>query len=251
MTVETRVNQHELSINAQDSVLEILDSLREAEAPALARRTGHHGNTTLYVTDALTRIGSADLAPHNPDGPDVLEPADQPRQLEQLGYLTLHDLIDDTSTGSYLDEGRRLTAIRVLRPFHCVEVHYRWRHALIGPADEWTILARSGVIWPGLYVHGVVGDFATRDVGLVYAGPVDLDTDAMIYGILEEFSVHRCHARCDRCGADWYADSGDWTFHAHRAHGDFDYATARRHHQNTVMCPEPLCLSGRVSFTVG
>ncbi|MBE3206695.1 MULTISPECIES: hypothetical protein [Parafrankia] len=191
------------------------------------------------------------MAPETVDGPAHLDDADGLRGLEKLGYLTVHDLAYETSSASYLDEGRSLTAIRVLRPFHTVGVVYRWRRALIGPADEWDIVTQPGVIWPGVYVHGAVGDYRSRDVGLVYAGPPELDTDALIYAIREDSDVFTCHAVCDRCGADWYAHDGSWIFRAIRAHADFDYSDARRHDGTTVMCPEPLCVAGRVGFVVG
>ncbi len=258
MNVETRVAYHELSVDAQDTVTEILNSVRIADAPALAsvlrltdRPGGYDADTSLYVADALTKIGWEDVAPGTVDGPAHLDNAEGLRELEKLGYLTVHDLAYETSGSSYLDEGRSLTAIRVLRPFHTVGVVYRWRRALIGPADQWDIVTRPGMVWPGVYVHGAVGDYRSRDVGLVYAGPPELDTDALIYTIREDSDVFTCHAVCDRCGADWYADGGSWIFRANRGHVDFDFGDARRHDGNTVMCPEPLCVSGRVGFTVG
>ncbi|ONH25187.1 hypothetical protein [Pseudofrankia asymbiotica] len=258
MDVETRVDRHELSVDAQDTVTKILSSVRVADAPALAtvlqmirQPGGHDPDTSLFVADALTKIDHGDVSPADADGPVCLAIADGMRELERLGYLTVHDLADETSSASYLDEGRSLTAIRVLRPFHTVGVVYRWRRALLGPPDSWDIVTRPGVIWPGVYVRGAVGDYRLRDVGLVYAGPPELDTDALIYAIRDESDVFTCHAVCDSCGADWYADDGSWIFRANRAHADFDYNDARRHDGTTVMCPEPLCVSGRVSFTVG
>ena len=258
MDVATRVDRHELSVDAQDTVTEILNSVKVADAPALAtvlrmtnRPGGYDGDTSLYVADALTKIGREDVAPGTVDGPAYLDDADGFRELEKLGYLTVHDLAYETASASYLDEGRSLTAIRVRQPFHTVGVVYRWRRALIGPADEWDIVTRPGVVWPGVYVHGAVGDYRSRDVGLVYAGPPERDTDALIYAIRDESDVFTCHAVCDRCGADWYAADGSWIFRANRAYADFDYSDARRHDGTTVMCPEPLCVDGRVSFTVG
>ncbi|MEX5635568.1 hypothetical protein [Parafrankia sp. FMc2] len=258
MDVETHVGYHELSVDAQDTVTEILNRFRVADAPALAnvlrmtnRPGGYDGDTGLYIADALTKIDREDVAPETVDGPAYLDDTDGLRELEKLGYLTVHDLAYETSSASYLDEGRSLTAIRVVRPFHTAGVVYRWRRALTGPADEWDIVTRPGVVWPGVYVHGAVGDYRSRDVGLVYAGPPELDTDTLIYAIREDSDVFTCHAVCDRCGADWYAADGSWTFRANRAHTDFDFDDARRHHGTTVMCPEPLCVDGRVSFTVG
>jgi len=119
------------------------------------------------------------------------------------------------------------------------------------PADARDIVSRSEVIWPGVYVHGTVGDYQRRHVGVVYAGPTDLDTDALIDAIRTESDVCTCHASCDTCDADWYAHDGSRTFDANRAHTSFDFDSARRPNRNTVVCPEPLCVSGRAGFTVG
>ena len=263
MDVATRVDRHTLSVDARDTVTEILNSVRVADAPALTsvlrltRQSGAYDtDTSLFVADALTKIGHEDVSPADADGPVCLAVADGMRELEKLGYLTVHDLADETSTGRYLDEGRILTAIRVHRAFHTVEVvyrwrRYRWRRPLIGQADGWDIVNDPGVVWPGMYVHGTVGDYRSRDVGVVYAGPPNLDTDALIYAIRDESDVSTCHAVCDTCGADWYAHDGSWTFRADRAHADFAFGDARRHDGATVPCPEPLRVAGRVAFTVG
>ena len=87
--------------------------------------------------------------------------------------------------------------------------------------------------------------------GFVRLGGPDLDTEWLFYAIADGSNVSRCHAVCDSCGADWYADGGSWRFTANHARGDLDFRDARRVADNTIMCPEPLCLTGRVSFTVG
>ncbi|WP_322750980.1 MULTISPECIES: hypothetical protein [unclassified Frankia] len=259
MDVPTCLASGSISVDATDTVRAILDSVREADAPALAtilRRAARPGSvdtaTSVYVADAFTKIRRGDVGPRSVDGPDCLEETDTLRELEKLGYLEFDDLAYETSDDTYLDEGRALTALRVLRPFCVVTVVYRWTRGQLGPADQWDIVNHSGVVWPGTYVQGTVGDFRQRDVGVVYAGPLDgVDTDALRYAIREGSDVYTCHAVCDSCDSDWYAADGSWAFRRNTAAHDFDFDDARRITNGTIMCPEPLSLSGRVGFTVG
>lgn len=259
MDVRTLVDSGSICVDATDTVRAVLDSLAVADAPALEKilhqnpgRGSFDTATDFYVADAFTKVCHADVGPNSIDGPESLDETDPVRELEKLGYLEVDDLVYETSDNTYLDEGRSVTALRVLRPFDVVTVVYRWTRGQLGPADQWDVVNHSGVVWPGVYLLGAVGDYQQRDVGVVYAGPVDgFDVDGMRYAVREESDVSTCHAVCGRCGSDWYADDGSWLFGRHTATRDFDFGVARRVADDTVMCPEPLCLSGRVAFTVG
>jgi hypothetical protein len=138
MNVQARVEPDALDVDARDTVDEILGSLRVADAAALATVLDvppfwrRDRDATLYVADALTKIAETDVAPHNEDGPLDLPDTGMLAALEDHGYLTVDDLASETSTNSYLDAGRSITAIRVTRPFHLVGVVYRWRDRWIG-----------------------------------------------------------------------------------------------------------------------
>nr|MDT0665565.1 hypothetical protein [Micromonospora sp. DSM 115978] len=112
MDVPTRADRHDLSVDAQETVRQALDSVREADAPALSAvlrtTSGADADTSTYVADALTKIGHEDVAPRNLDGPDEIGDNVVLRELEKLDYLTLHDLAYESSGASYLDEGRSL-----------------------------------------------------------------------------------------------------------------------------------------------
>jgi len=132
MEVEACVDRQTLSIDPRATVEAILRRVREADAPAPARALPAAGprdtgdtDSILYVADGLAKIGTAEAAP-GVSSPDALADRDLPRELEKLRFLTVHDLAYETSSESYLDEGRGLTALRVARPFHTTGAVYRW-----------------------------------------------------------------------------------------------------------------------------
>ncbi|MGF7237596.1 MAG: hypothetical protein ACQSGP_21925 [Frankia sp.] len=206
--------------------------------------------TCFRVTGPLAKLARRDVAPDRDDGSDRVGNGDAVADLTMLGYVECRDLLDEISTASYLDEGRCLTVVRVLRAFSVCTVHYHWTGCSRGPADQWEIVGRTGIVWPGTYLRGQVGDYYLRDVGVVYAGPLDLDTDPLAAAVHAATNVFTCHAVCDGCHADWYGKDGSSRFHADHASADFDFADGRRIHNNTIQCPEPLCVTGRVRFTI-
>jgi hypothetical protein len=257
--IDMAVEPGSLTVDAYDTIRALLTQLRDddRDGGTLARVLhlfppfrDPDGATGFRVTGPLAKVTRRDVAPGRDDGPDRVEVGDTLTDLTKLGYVECRDLLDEASAVSYLDQGRYLTAVRVLRAFYVTTVHYHWTGRHLGRADQWDVVGRTGIVWPGTYLLGQVGDYHLRDVGLVYAGPLNLDTDALALAWHDTMNVFTCHAVCDNCHADWYGQDGSWRFHAHRATADLDFGDAARIQNNTIRCPEPRCATGRVRFTL-
>ncbi|MCE7007085.1 hypothetical protein LWC34_30285 [Kibdelosporangium philippinense] len=213
-----------------------------------------------YAVSPYVRAGLPDFRPDLPERPDMPDVEDRSvagvlDKLQAAGYVTTRTMLRETSSQSYLSDGRTVTAVQVLRPFALVGVEYQWSreadsrairygHAY---ADRWEITDRSYIVPAGWYLVGEIGDYTAELVGV--AG-MDGDTDGWVFE-LEGFDASQCAAGCQSCGARWMAYGGSWHFDADDCDADawdFDDADDIDDTSNTVACPA--CGIGRVGFDI-
>lgn len=259
--LETSVSRYSLTVDASDTITVMVDN---ADNPwgrrlydALTFATGAN---SAYAVAPYASVSLDDVRPDAPDRPDMPDVGDRsvPRVLNKLqaaGYLTASTVVYETSSETYLSDGRFVTAVQVLRPFALVGVEYRFSreansraiqhgHAY---ADQWDITDRSYIVPAGWYLVGEVGDHVTDLVGV--AG-MDDDPDGRVFE-LEGFGAAHCAAGCQSCDARWMAYADSWHFAADDCDADawdFEDADDFDETTNTVACPA--CGIGRVGFDI-
>ncbi|MGO1053249.1 hypothetical protein [Crossiella sp. CA198] len=224
-----------------------------------------------YAVTPYTPVPMADLRPDVPpraDRPDIAacDAAGVLHALARTGLAEVRTVWSEPYTDAYLNTGRRLLAVHVLRPFVVLGVRY-WhsREALdhlarTGHAysDQWELTERSHIVPAGWYLVGLVGDLFFTLVG---AAAMNVDPDehpdvvAERLGLraldTEGFGAEHCQAECAACGSRWGAGSGSWLF---RPEGDttargWDFDTLGEVSDNgTVPCPH--CKTGQVGFCI-
>jgi hypothetical protein len=266
--MDVSVERYSLTICARDTVNSLLDCADHGRGArlddALSSACEYRG-TAAYAVTPFMRVERDHF---RPDAEDVWpsvggrDEADVLHNLAKAGVVELDTVWRDTDGDSYLDEGRIITAVRVLRPFAVVQVAYRWDPGSIRYyADHWEITGRTRVVGMGTYVVGEIGDFrmsyvgaASIDSARVNERGTDLDTLTCWAVEQQDFDASHCEAGCDDCGARWSAECGSWHFRPHDFDGPaevaaFDYDDAEDHDMNdTIACPH--CHTGRAGFMV-
>ncbi|MFD2414810.1 hypothetical protein [Amycolatopsis pigmentata] len=259
MTIlEASVSRFSLTVDARDTITLMVDN---ADNP-WGRRLHDALDFALCAESACVvtpyeRVGMEDFRPDAPTRHDVADRfvADVLDKLQAEGYTTARTVFHETSSETYLSDGRTVTAVQVHRPFALVGVEYqfsreahsravRYGHAY---ADRWEITGRSYIVPAGWYLVGEIGDYTSELVGV--AG-MDGDPDGVVFE-LEGFDASECAAGCQACGARWLAYADSWHFEpddCDTAPWDFDDADGIDETTNTVACPA--CRIGRVGFMI-
>jgi hypothetical protein len=262
--LEASVSRYSLEADVSDTIATLVDSaenpwgrrLRDALEFAMYAETA-------YVVAPYAGLGLDDFRPGIADRPDMPDVADRSvcgvlDKLRNEGYVNLRTVLHETSSNSYLSDGRIITAVEVLRPFALVAVQYRFSreanrrvvtdgHAY---ADRWQFGDRSYIVPAGWYMVAETGDYVTRLDGVIGMDAMSDDTVCWLDS-LEGFSASHCAAGCQDCGARWMAWSGSWHFDPDDCVADawdFDDADDFDDTAGTVACPS--CGTGRVAFDI-
>jgi hypothetical protein len=273
------VSEYRLTVDAAETVRAVLDTGHRRRgqrlAAALAFASRDSEATAVYPAPPFIPLDLDQLDPARCVLPDIAagSPCDVVRRLATAGYLTTHHVWRDTSGQTYADDGRTLTAIRVLRAFALARVEYhRTDPRSLGNADRWAVTERTPVVGRGWYLLGEIGDHRSDLVGATGLHTWDADpalhpdtaAELLTYRVaeIEGFPASTCLAGCARCGARWTAEQGSWHFHPDPEldtptnHADrpavmpaaFDFDDAADFDDNAIRCPH--CGLGRVGFTV-
>ncbi|GAA1748640.1 hypothetical protein [Streptomonospora arabica] len=267
MTImDVDVARYSLTVDARETLSAVLASGNARRGAKLDRilqasLCGVGTADAAFAVAPFVRVDDDDFRPGPDAGDDWPDVADRDESgvlaaMERAGLVETFDVFSEGVGTSYLNEGRVLTAVRVLRPFAVVTVAYRWTGARLGYADRWTITDRTPVVGTGTYLVGMVGDFA-----MTYVGATGLDAtgdepgmsdDLLFMWLVEQegFLASTCLAGCDACGGRWEADGGSWHFQPEYASDAdaFDFDDTEDHDGDTVACP--CCATGRVGFLV-
>lgn len=204
-----------------------------------------------FHPDAPKRSGMPDVAAQS-----VSEMLDN---LQDAGYVTVHNAWRETSSETYLSDGRIVTAVHVVRPFALVTVKYSWSREAnrrviatgYGSADRWEIADRSYTVPAGWYLVGEIGDYNMFSlVGVAGINEEHTDWACWLYG-LEGFGASYCAARCQSCGARWLAYGDSWHFTADECDADaWDFEEVQEIDETTGTIACPACGTGRVGFDI-
>ncbi|MCK2239771.1 MULTISPECIES: hypothetical protein [unclassified Crossiella] len=265
MTIlETSVSRFSLTVDVSDTVAVMIDNAdtpwgrRLHEALALATSAD-----TAYAVTPYVSVGLDDFrpdAPQRPDRPDVADchVSGVLGKLAAARYLTARTELRESSSESYLSDGRTVTSVAVHRPFALVEVDYWLRRDANRPTSQygyayarrWEISHRSHIVPAGLYLIGETGDHVPRLTGVAGVEANRTDLVSHLFD-LEGFGASTCDADCDACGAQWRAECGSWHFRAEDCPTDawyFDDAAGIDDTTGTIACPA--CRAGRVGFAI-
>jgi hypothetical protein len=260
------VDQYKISADAADTVRSVLGNIGDtARGRRLsdAMRDMRQSQVTAYIVPAWETIRPEDYLPENPRFDSADPYGSEVQSLVEAGFAESFDILHEDSSSTYLDEGRVMTGVRVLRDFVIQHVNYTWsadanfRLARYGHsyADGWSLGYRSAIVKAGVYVIGETGDFRMDLVGASFLGE-DCDPESLFYTIMEDedFGASRASAGCSADeGHRWDAESGSWHFSGEYADGsapDFDFDDADDFDADeTFACPVEGC-SGRVGVSV-
>jgi hypothetical protein len=202
------------------------------------------------------RISNGEL----PDLPLLKEPSAEGllATLETAGYLTARTELFENSEGTYLSEGRAITAVHVTKPFAVVAVKYEYSAAAHDTAvpgrpyhpDIVDITHEAAVVPEGWYLVCELADTYRTPALIGAVGMTELSDDVVAWLFdLEGFGASTCLAGCDNCGGRWRAESGNWEFNPDECDSDAWYFdNAEDFLKDTIACPS--CQTGRVGFLV-
>jgi len=252
------VSRFSLTVDAAETITNMVDSANNPWGRRLHDvLTFATSGTSAYAVAPYEKVCRDDFHPQPRPGsaPDVGDRSVSGVlvNLEQAGFVACRTVLCETSSETYLSDGRSVTAVHVLRPFVLVGVDYRFsrdaNHRAITQghayADSWEITDRTYVVRAGWYLVAEIGDFTTELAGV--AG-MDFEPDGWLFE-LEGFGASTCAAECDTCQRRWTAEAGSWLFRPDYgavawAFDDADVSDDG----DTVACPS--CDVGRVGFLV-
>ncbi|GAA2778897.1 hypothetical protein [Crossiella cryophila] len=270
--VYTHVSDYSLNVDAEETIRAVLAAADRPWGRRLNDALLLAGSeATAYAVAPYAPVPVAALRPDVPpraDRPDIAacDAAGVLRALAGTGLAEVRTVWSEPYTDAYLNTGRQLLAVHVLRPFVVLGMRY-WhsrealdrlaRHGYVY-SDRWEVTERSHIVPAGWYLVGLVGEFLFTLVG---AAAVAFDSDEHPDAVAERlalraldtegFGAAHCMAECRACGSRWCAESGSWLF---RPEGDtdargWDFDTIGEvSDTGTVPCPH--CKTGQVGFCV-
>ncbi|WP_148309628.1 hypothetical protein [Kutzneria albida] len=233
-----------LTVSAVDTLRVVLEGGDTARGQLL------HDALT-FATSEHTAHPVAGDAPVRPQFPRVaadgsvvdvarLDAQDVVTALVDTGYLTARPVWSEPSHDAYLDQGRTVLVIHVLRQFTLTTT------TVSGQRD------RTVVTPVGWYLLALVGDHTSSLVGATGVDFEDAEAAGNWLVEQEEFGAAHCAAGCDCCGNRWQAEAGEGTFTPDEGDATlvwhFDDAKDVDEERNTIACPA--CGIGRVGFDI-